>query len=156
MPWIKARIDTAMVWLFLDFDGVIHPGLCDTGDRFCRLPILEDVLRGHPGVLVVISSSWRHSQSPDELRKLFSHDIRPRIIGVTPPAQAGVRFGRYTEISDWLAVNNRQGDPWIALDDYAYEFPRGCPNLLLCNSGTGLTDEIAAELERRLRAPLIQ
>lgn len=145
-----------MVWLFLDFDGVLHPGLCEPGDRFCRLPILEDVLRGHPRVPVVISSSWRHSQSPDELRKLFSHDIRPRIIDVTPPAKVGVPFGRFAEISTWLAVNNRQGDPWIALDDYAYEFPRGCPNLLLCNSGTGLTDELAAELGRRLHTLLNQ
>ena len=154
--WIKARISTTMVWLFLDFDGVLHPGLCDTADHFCRLPILEEVLRGHPWAHVVISSSWRHSQSTDELRKLFSHDIRPRIIGVTPPAQAGVRFGRYTEISAWLEGNNRQGDPWIALDDYAYEFPKGCPNLLLCNSGTGLTDEMAAELGRGLRSLLDQ
>ena len=156
MSWIKARINATMVWLFLDFDGVLHPGLCEPGDHFCRLPILEEVLRDHPWVHVVISSSWRHSQSADELCKLFSHDIRPRIADVTPPAQAGVPFSRFAEISAWLAVNNRQGEPWIALDDYAYEFPKGCPNLLLCNSGTGLTDELAAELGRRLRSLLDQ
>ena len=152
----KARIDTTMVWLFLDFDGVLHPGLCEPGDHFCKLPVLEEVLRDHPWVQVVISSRWRHTQSAEELRQLFAHDIRPRIVDVTPPAKAGVPFARYAEISAWLALNNRQSDPLIALDDYVYEFPKDCANLLLCNSGKGLTDELAAELGRRLRTLLDQ
>lgn len=152
IPKDRSRIGRKMVWLFLDFDGVLHPGLCDAGDHLCRLPILEEVLRSHPAVQVVISSSWRHSQSADELRLLFSHDIRPRIADVTPPAKAGVPHGRFSEIIAWLSLNSRQDDHWIALDDYAFEFPRNCPNLLLCNGGTGLTEDLAAELERRLRA----
>ena len=42
--------------LFLDFDGVLHPGNRGT---FERAPMLEMWLLKHPEVDVVISSSWR-------------------------------------------------------------------------------------------------
>lgn len=31
--------------LFLDFDGVTHPEFCSYDDYFCRLPLIEEVLR---------------------------------------------------------------------------------------------------------------
>ncbi|WP_205895069.1 HAD domain-containing protein [Metapseudomonas otitidis] len=49
--------------LFLDFDGVLHPeydGQATPADVvFCHLPRFEAVMRDHPEVEIVISSTWR-------------------------------------------------------------------------------------------------
>jgi len=149
-------ISLEMIWLFLDFDGVLHPGLCDPADYLCCLPFLEDVLRTHNSVQIVVSSSWRHSYTVKVLRQLFSPDLRHRVAGTTPPSQPGTSFARFTEIRAWLSMNARPNDQWLALDDSAFEFPRGCPNLLRCNGKSGLTPDLATDLDARLRALMDQ
>ena len=39
---------------------------------------------------------------------------------------------------------------WLALDDSAFEFPRDCANLELCDGRFGLTDDSAIQLAGRL------
>jgi len=48
------------------------------------VPLIEKVLRNHPLVEVVLSTSWRESYPLDELRYLFSIDIAERIVGMNP------------------------------------------------------------------------
>ncbi len=67
-------------FLFLDFDGVLHPQY-DGGPTpkeicFCHLPRFEAVMRQHPGVLIVISSTWRQQFGLAQLRNYFGADIR--------------------------------------------------------------------------------
>lgn len=65
------------MFLFLDFDGVLHPEpLYGDGELFCRLPLLEALLREFPEVSIVVSSTWRDTRTVEELRKLFSADTR--------------------------------------------------------------------------------
>jgi hypothetical protein len=42
--------------VFLDFDGVLHPGFSET---FRHLPTFDRFLRTMPDTSVVISSDWR-------------------------------------------------------------------------------------------------
>jgi hypothetical protein len=72
--------------LFLDFDGVTHPEPCVHENVFCRLHLIESVLRERElrDVQIVISSSWREHHSLDDLRQFFSEDIQGRVVGVTP------------------------------------------------------------------------
>ena len=136
--------------VFLDFDGVTHPELCSTDQLFGCLPLIEEVLRQHEQVEVVISSSWREPHPLSELREFFSGDIAPRVVGRTPviprqpamPATAGLRE---IECLTWLAAN-RPGHPWIAIDDVPWIFSPGCPNLLLTNHRLGFTPANAAHL----------
>jgi hypothetical protein len=60
--------------LFLDVDGVLHPEGPSREPKFCRLPLLEEWLRGRPGVEVVISSSWREVHPFEELVSFFAED----------------------------------------------------------------------------------
>ena|SRR6185369_5198182 len=149
--------------LFLDFDGVLHPrpapGSGET-DLFRSLHLLEGVLRQLPDVEVVISSAWRVSQSPDEIREYFAEDLRDRIIGMTPlpgedielaPSEL-VNFPRQTQCVAWLARNRPAGAPWLAIDDTAEEFEPRCAQLLLIDGWEGLTPESAAKLLGRLKA----
>lgn len=108
-------------YLYLDFDGVLHPldtpalgangQLLDNPDLFCWLPILADLLAPHPTVKIIVSSDWR---------RLFDDDALTRLLGPLGPRFAGI-----TETIDRNRANEilhdatRRGiENWIALDDH--------------------------------------
>lgn len=137
--------------LFLDLDGVTHPDPCDPADQLTQLPLIEDVLRAHPACAIVISSSWRITQSIDQIRANFSRDIRGRVVGATPE-RAG---NRQAECMAWLRETLRTTDvPWIAIDDRASWFDVGCAHLLVTDQACGFTERDAVELDFMLRQRL--
>ncbi len=136
--------------LFLDFDGVLHPSFCPEEEHFCRRPLFETVMRKFPGVRIVISSSWRHIYAIDYLRSRFSRDIAERIVGTTQLWVPDDPMNRHREIIAYLDGRKLEQAAWLALDDSAFEFPKDCVNLLLCDSRFGLTEARAEELARRL------
>jgi len=148
--------------VFLDFDGVLHPEPCAGDELFCRLPLVEEVLRDYPQVQLVISSAWRlaYRRRPiSRLRQHFSPDIAGRIVGVTPdycradeamaPNGLGL-FTRQWECVDWLRAHRPAGAPWLAIDDRDCLFAPSCGNLILCDSAVGFTAAHAGELRARL------
>ncbi len=149
--------------LFLDFDGVLHPQPCFQDNVFCRLPLLEEVLREFPTLPIVISSSWREQESLEFLKSYFSADIAQRMIGVTPlyrhPAfdhlkNPSVDFERQWEIENWCDENQYHASNWIAIDDYAPWFEPECPNLLLTSAATGFILEDQQRLRVMIKARL--
>lgn len=136
--------------LFLDFDGVLHPAFCPDEEHFCRRPLFETVMRKFPGVRIVISSSWRRIYAIDYLRSRFTRDIAERIVGTTQLWVPDEPMNRHQEIIAYLEARKLEQAAWLALDDSAFEFPKGCGNLLLCDSRFGLTEARADDLSRRL------
>ena len=63
-------------YLYLDFDGVLHPNSFDKGKAFCLMPLLERALSGSD-VRIVVSSSWRHHESKAYIQSLFLHRYDP-------------------------------------------------------------------------------
>lgn len=107
-----------VVVLFLDIDGVLHPDGCPPEQHFCQLGNLEQVLRDHPAVRVVISSAWRLAVPLGRIRSHFSKDMRRRVVGVTRsiaqvPDPTGQRQG---ECQAWLE-EHCPGVAWVAVDD---------------------------------------
>lgn len=145
--------------LFLDFDGVLHPQYEDqpvpADVAFCHLPQFEAVMREFPAVEIVISSTWREQFSLANLRSRFSPDIEIRIIGTTllPKDQVAPRLVERCEweIVTWLTVQGRSNEPWIALDDAAWQFKHHRNHLVGCTGYVGLD----ANAELRLRAALM-
>lgn len=152
---------------FLDFDGVLHPEDTDSKNQlFCRLPLVEEVLREHKQVEIVISSAWRLQwPSPTvatlELRQHFSADIQPRVVGVTPnyvhldwkATNDGLwLWKREWEIETWLRAHRPAGTRWIALDDRPYLFRPFCENLMVFERNTAFTPERQPKLRERLKA----
>jgi hypothetical protein len=143
--------------LFLDFDGVLHPDGCDIDLWFCRLPLLQPVLRDFPQLEVVISSSWGQKHSLDELHD-FLNDIKARIIDVTPgslllseiPTELW-NFVREAQCDAWIR-RNRPGAPWVAIDDQQWRFDPASKNALIVDGKSGLTSADVEELRRRLHA----
>lgn len=147
--------------LFLDFDDVTHPQPCFHENVFCRLHLIESVLRERElrDVQIVISSSWREHHSLDDMREFFSRDIQGRVIGVTPdlpklasdglPDQAP-EFERERECQAWIQTNRPPGTPWLAIDDRPHWFSPDCANLLVTNCQYGFHPDNAATLRDML------
>lgn len=149
--------------LFLDFDGVTHPQPCFAENVFCRLPLIESVVREFARLDIVISSSWRDFHSIDEMREYFSVDLRERVIGVTPsikrPSPAWLpgqvpEFGRQWEIESWMQEHRRWGDRWLALDDRPYWFRPQSPDLLVTDAATGFCVADQARLREMIKERL--
>lgn len=140
--------------LFLDFDGVMHP-LFPRADRtdeenllFSYLPRLEAVLREFPAVKIVIASDWRKRHSLAELRRMFSEDLRFRIVGVIGIDDADRELGnRQRLVERYLAEHGLADAAWLAIDDDVGNYLAG-ESLVLCDDG------FREEEERALRAAL--
>jgi hypothetical protein len=119
--------------IFLDFDGVLHPffplpGLSDAENaHFSSVRGFEQAIRRSPEPIeIVIASTWRNKENLFELRSHFARDIASKIIGVTPRVGSGSGPGaRQREVEAWLEANNRQGEPWIGVDDYPELYDAG-------------------------------
>jgi len=135
--------------LFLDIDGVLHPLRREPGLLYRSVPILEEALRAHPQIEVVISSDRRIHESLGELRKPFSLDIRSRIIDVNPfaddfteleesmfPADL-LNHPRQMECLTWLE-DHRPGSRWVAIDDTFDHFHPLQANIYFVDGTRGL------------------
>ncbi|MBS0308235.1 MAG: hypothetical protein JSS58_04610 [Proteobacteria bacterium] len=143
--------------LFLDFDGVLHPEPCqDDAQLFCRLPLLEGLLRDFPEVDLVISSTWRDKWTLDELRSKFSADIAKRIIGATPSWKdllelfETIGYQRHAEIEGWLRQAGRPWEQWVAIDDKPWLYKPFLPNLVLCDTAVGIDEVVLQRLGAKL------
>ena len=136
-------------YLFLDFDGVLHPSLCDSNKYLSNAPLLAGLLLEYP-CQIIISSSWRFQYSLDEIKKMLPKAISNQIIGMTRDAYNGANQ-RYNEIIFYLQTNNKSLADWKALDDSQNEFPPNCKNLIFCNHITGLGYKQLMELKKWLQ-----
>ena len=139
----KLRFSGPMRVLFLDFDGVLHPGPDAQPHEiapFAWLPALAHLLSQHPEVGVVVHSNWRLGHDADELRALLG-PLGERFLGATGPGE------RYASILDWLRAH--EAVDCCILDDDAREFPDPPPaELILAPTHAGIGDE---ETQRRVR-----
>lgn len=145
------------VTLFLDFDGVLHPEYCSSSLHFTHLPLLEELLRLHPHVEIVISSTWRLQFEFTHLLDRFSPDIAARIAGQTPvfaeltdvPDRL-IGYPRHAECWTWLREQRAASDNWVALDDRPWLFYPMCPQVIQTNGATGLNHEVIRQLSSLL------
>ncbi len=140
--------------LFLDFDGVLHPDFADGIPRdrvFERLPLIENWLRDHLEVTVVLTTAWRAKNDLKKLREYFSPDIQCRIIGVTPQLRKGFeKNGRYYEIKMFLTECGWLDKNYVILDDRAELFPERCEELILTKMNIGVEEEDLIKLTKKL------
>ena len=141
--------------LFLDFDGVLHPGSGTPGAMFTRAGSLVEAIEGFE-LRIVISSSWRFHYPAAKIFKALPDALVRRIVGTTGEAHIG-RWARYEEVRNWLSLNEPSAlanspAQWRALDDASFEFPPDCPELIACNPREGFGPRQAAELQSWLSA----
>lgn len=129
--------------LYLDFDGVLHPG---TRETFIFRADFEALMRHYPDVDIILTTEWRKGCTLDYLRGMFVEDIRERIVGATPVLDGPM--ARYREICE---VNQRFGiHRWVAIDDWKPHFPDGCPNVVFVDGRYGLNRDDLQWLSKKL------
>lgn len=142
MPGMTAKT------LFLDFDGVLHPGMAREEQFFMHGERLASVIAG-ASCDIVISSSWRFHHSFGALSNRLPDPLAEKIVGITGDAHVGAH-ARYQEILAY--VKRHRCVDWRALDDSRFEFPSGVPELILCDGATGLDDRVLLQIAQWLRA----
>lgn len=131
--------------VFLDIDGVLRRigSPLDVLDADC-LGRFEAVVRAHPQVQIVISSSWRLLYPLEDLRARFTPDIGARIIGHTPWLEDRRQASRADEVLAYLADFDGM-PPWVALDDQPEVYAdRGLADRVIPLDGATGFDTVAA------------
>ena len=128
--------------LFLDFDGVLHPGHATPSDLFCKVPLLVESIAGTT-IRIVISSSWRFQRTYKEIESHFPQSVREKFVGATGEAFIG-RYARWQEIQSYVKAQKILN--WRALDDSHFEFPNLCSELILCEGSRGLEQRQVAQI----------
>ena len=112
------------LFVFLDFDGVLHPEDEDGYEPFERNAHFHSFLRAVPEARVVFSTTWRYRRSLQELAVLACQgggaDLAARFVGKTPDLDyPGLGGWREAECLAWLAENGHAPHaPWLAIDDH--------------------------------------
>lgn len=142
--------------LFLDFDGVMHADGCPDSELFIHLATFEALLEKFPEIQVVISSSWRLTQSLEQMRSRFSPAFQHRVIGVTPSIKGPHFMSREREVLAWLEFNRPEDerDRWLAIDDQPTWFSPLNERLHVTDRLVGLDENAADGLRRKLRRML--
>lgn len=88
--------------LILDADGVLRR--LPDGEALEGIDPLESFLRDaeFSDVLVVAAGEWKRALRLQQIRALFSGDLRERFVGATPDIDGSDRFRSHVEIHAWL------------------------------------------------------
>lgn len=117
-----------MFYLFLDFDGVTHP--VSANGRYFRaesIEALEAALDGYDAK-IVISSTWRLDRSLNELRVLLGARLGAMVVGITPEVEDPFMHNpRQAEVELYLAQDDVEWRPWVAIDDTPAFYRDGAP-----------------------------
>jgi hypothetical protein len=134
------------VIIFLDIDGVLRRKQSPLYrfDADC-LRTFEQAVRSVPDSQIVITSSWREAFTLNDMRAMFSPDIRLRILGVTPVAPNQDGHYRYREVLAYLKFNGREKNHWLAIDDDPLHYPP-LKNVLLIDGERGFDSTAAKRL----------
>jgi len=131
------------LFIFLDFDGVLHPVDARPERRWTSMYVLAEVLYRRPHVQVVVSSSHREFTSMEAMKSIFPADLRDRVVGATPMIAAGAGDlqlpGRHREVLAWLDGNGVSESAWIAIDDDSERYSDGCHQFYMVDPNFGLT-----------------
>jgi hypothetical protein len=150
--------------LFLDIDGVLN-GWKSTKNSFgfddeC-VKAFQPIIK-IPGLKIVVSSSWRLMETPENLVKILEENVgipKGMIIGQTPNLAEAEElesghviwhgFTREDEIQAWLN-KHPEVESFVVLDDLSMKGLVG-DNLVQITSADGLTQEKAQKIIEKLR-----
>jgi hypothetical protein len=142
--------------LYLDYDGVLHDeevffhprrGIyMNTPGRilFEWMPILDELLMPHPGVKIVLSTSWVRARDFSFAKKQLSLELQKRVIGATfhnriMRKEEFVLKPRGVQIAE--DVYRRGPQSWFAIDDDHIGWPAWCrDNLIQTDGARGISD----------------
>lgn len=151
--------------VFVDYDGVLHRGSArrtrrgivssapKTIELFEYAWILEEVLRPHGEVEIVLSTSWVPTLGFDRARDALPlASLRARVVGATyhsryHDARSWPILGRGIQVLRYVHVHRLQH--WLAIDDRCDGFDDHDQHVVKCDERLALGDSETVELLRR-------
>lgn len=168
MPGVMTK-DRGSLVLYLDFDGVLHHENCWYHPRrgpylqahprytlFLHAPVLDELLRPHPEVRIVLSTSWVLRYRCAGAAKRLPPGLRARVVGATYHSamdrQLFEQLPRGRQVI--LDAGRRRPASWLALDDSLEGWPaEASGNVLLTHPTEGIGfAAVQAELRSRLES----
>lgn len=131
---LRLRHSVPLPTLYLDFDGVLHPGHARSHERFSCQNHLIDAIKGFD-LEIVVSSSWRFHYTMAKLREVLHDEIGRRIVGITGDPVIG-SYSRWREIERHAMFNRVKN--FKALDDSTFLFPSDFGALIACDGTRGM------------------
>jgi Swiss Army Knife RNA repair-like protein len=141
--------------LFLDFDGVLHPGkvryeygmrqprlMVPRHELFESVAVFEAAIAPYPSIRIVLSTSWVQTLGFEETCAFLPETLQSRVIGATydfesPDAWRWASMSRYDTIA--VDVARRKPTRWLAIDNDAEGWPENQHSALaLVESTRGL------------------
>lgn len=149
---------SALVTIFLDYDGVLHPTWAKTQNLFQKAAMLEAAAADLVNIELVISSSWAAYKDLDQLRPQFLPypTLHRLIVDKTRQLQKPAKGfedlpEREAQCKSWLFENGRHPERWLAIDDDANNF-KSTTNLIRTDGNVGLTDREVRALREMVHA----
>lgn len=151
--------------LYLDFDGVLHPGdvylqdgvprLMAPGTLFMWAPILETALLACPEVEIVLSTSWAQKFGLQKAQAALTPTLRRRVVQATWTTEEAARYEqstRYEQIARHAAKEKLSDTDWFAIDNDDFGWPHEKrEHLIRCHSDLGLSEpRVLRELYEKL------
>lgn len=146
--------------IFLDIDGVLNTlnylkrQKRDTGKtsnkNWCPVSCKHiGLICEYYDAKIVISSSWRHEYSMEQLRNFFDANDIPSeyLIDRTPstaPQTDGGNYCRGHEIKDWLENSDKDIESYIIIDDEAKFLEEQSPFLIRVDKKKGFSTKDVA------------
>lgn len=147
--------------LFLDFDGVLHPGKAHLIDGkvvlkqadvglFAWAEILEELLAPHPAVQIMLSTSWVEVFGLDDARDFLPDALSRRVIGATWTKRVRNEWKRCSRFEQIRRAAFREKiDRWIAVDDDVRDWPASwAERLVAADSDLGLSAQATQDALR--------
>eukprot|EP00928_Gymnodinium_smaydae_P072626 TRINITY_DN55960_c0_g1_i1.p1 TRINITY_DN55960_c0_g1~~TRINITY_DN55960_c0_g1_i1.p1 ORF type:complete len:257 (-),score=70.58 TRINITY_DN55960_c0_g1_i1:62-832(-) len=148
--------------IFLDIDGVVHPLGAWGKDSFCRMQLLQEIVK-ETGCDIVLSSSWRADDEGvqeinDRLRELAGAGAgeAAELLDVTGPTTSPLNElgNRDQEILEWVKSYASQAgweQRWLALDDLDLTPSLGAEHAVVTDGEVGLTEPKVREAIEKLK-----
>jgi hypothetical protein len=145
------RLNDFSMILFLDFDGVLHPyPPTRSAPLWCRSNLLIDWLDTRPDIEVVVSSTWRLTRGPQQIRELLPQRLANKFIGCTGLVHEEL-YARQLECEQWMKAHREPWVHWVALDDSIWNFRPFEKRLIICNRSTGIDESVIRVLDKTSR-----
>jgi hypothetical protein len=154
--------------LYLDYDGALHHEAVYWDPHwkrpFIQAPVeytmfqhaalLDEMLAPHPGIGIVLSTSWVRHYGLRKAAKELPARLRARVIGSTRDAQVPGDLFEYLSRGEQVCTDvlRRRPGSWLALDDDPLGWPKWADrNVLLTDPYEGISPpHLQEELRRRL------
>jgi hypothetical protein len=134
-------------YIFLDFDGVLHPPGKKT---FEKMPLLAKELLKYPHLKIIFSTSWRTFYPLKDLTYYMPKKIQHLCVNKTPILNHYKSYVRYEEILLFNQEKNISKN-WLALDDTQSLFPKNCQNLLWISPKKQFSLEHIPQLHQKIQ-----